>query len=101
MRRDAGSRSPDQLCMFQNVFNNAALIAMSTTAAVFVALAVAGNEAGNIKTEEADLFRVTVIHKNQLRAKLSEVQARASQRYTKGEANSVRGIVADQLGQWI
>lgn len=101
MRRDAGSRSPDQLCMFQNVFNNAALIAMSTTAAVFVALAVAGNEAGNIKTEEADLFRVTVIHKNQLRPRLSDVEARASERHTKGEANSVHRIAADQLGQWI
>jgi hypothetical protein len=101
MRRDAGSRSPDQLCMFQNVFNNAALIAMSTTAAVFVALAVAGNEAGSIKPREADLLRVTVIHKNQLRPRLSEVEARASERHTKGEANSVHRIAADQLGQWI
>ena len=31
--------------MFQNVFNNAAVIATSTTAAVLVALAIAGNGA--------------------------------------------------------
>src|SRR5215213_4227437 len=101
MRRDAGSCSPDQLCMFQNVFNNAAVIAMSTTAAVFIALAVAGNGAPGIRAVEADLFRVTVIHKNQLRPKLGEIEARASQRHTKGEANSVQDMVVDQQGQWI
>src|SRR5215208_6390378 len=100
MRRDAGSCSPDQLCMFQNVFNNAAVIAISTTAAVFIALAAAANGAGDIKTVEADRFQVTVIHKNQLRPKLGEVEARASQRHSKGEANSVHGTVADQQGQW-
>jgi hypothetical protein len=87
--------------MFQNVFNNAAVIAMSTTAAVFIALAAAGNGAAGVKSMEADLFQVTVIHKNQLRPRLGEVEARASQRHTKGEANSVHGIVADQHGQWI
>ena len=101
MRRDAGSCSPDQMCIFQNVLNNAAVIAMSTTAAVFIALAMAGNGAGGIKSMEADLFRVTVIHKNQLRPRLGEVEARESQLHTKGEANSVHGIVADQHGQWI
>jgi hypothetical protein len=89
------------LCILQNAFNNAAVIAMSTTAAVFIALAVAGNGAGGTKAVEADLFRVTVIHKNQLRPRLDEVEARASQRHTKGEANSVHGILADQQGQWI
>jgi hypothetical protein len=89
------------MCMFQNVFNNAAVIAMSTTAAVFIALAVAGNGAGAIKSNEADLFQVTVIHKNQLRPRLGEVEARGSQLHTKGEANSIHGIVADQHGQWI
>ena len=74
---------------------------MSTTAAVFIALAVAGNGAGGMKSMEADLFRVTVIHKNQLRPRLGEVEARASQLHTKGEANSIHGIVADQHGQWI
>lgn len=87
--------------MFQNVFNNAAVIAMSTTAAVFIALAAAGNGTGDIKTVEADRFQVTVIHKNQLRPRLGEVEARASQRRSKGEANSVHGIVADKQGQWI
>jgi hypothetical protein len=101
MRREAGSCSPDQLCMFQNIFNSAAVIAMSTTAAVFVVLAVAGSGTGEMKTVEADLFQVTVIHKNQLRPRLGEVEAHASQRHTKGEANSVHGIVVDQHGQWI
>jgi hypothetical protein len=101
MRRDAGSCSPDQLCMFQNVFNSAAVIAMSTTAAVFLALAVAGNGAGGTKAVEADLFRVTVVHKNQLHPRLDEVEARASQRHTKGEANNIQGGVLGQQGQWI
>ena len=101
MRRNAGSCSPDQLCMFQNVFNRAAVIAISTTAAVLVALAVAGNGAGSMNTVEADLFQVTVIHKNQLRPRLGEVEARASQQHTKGEANSVHNAVLDQQGQWI
>jgi hypothetical protein len=83
--------------MFQNVFTNAAVVAMATTAAVFIALAVAGNGAGGMKTVEADRLQVTVIHKNQLRPRLGDVEARASQRHSKGEANSV----ADQQGQWI
>jgi len=89
------------MCIFQNVLNNAAVIAISTTAAVFIALAVAGKGASGMKSMEADLFRVTVIHKNQLRPRLGEVEARESQLHTKGEANSVHGIVADQHGQWI
>jgi hypothetical protein len=50
---------------------------------------------------EPDLFQVTVIHKNQLHPKLGEVEARAAERRTKGEANSVHGIVPKSQGQWI
>ena len=101
MRRDAGSCSPDQLCMFQYAFNRAAVIAMSTTAAVLVGLAVAGNGELAMGAVEPDLFQVTVIHKNQLHPKLGEVEARTAERRTKGEANSVHGIVPKPQGQWI
>lgn len=87
--------------MFQNVFNSAAVIATSTTAAVLVALAIAGNGAAGGNSAEADRFQVTVIHKNQLGPKLGEVEARAAQRPTKGEANSIHGVILDRRGQWI
>ena len=87
--------------MFQYAFNRAAVIAMSTTAAVLVALAIAGNGAAGGNSAEADRYQVTVIHKNQLGPKLGEVEARAAQRPTKGEANSIHGVILDRRGQWI
>jgi hypothetical protein len=87
--------------MFQNVFNSAAVIAISTTAAVLVALAIAGNGPGPMRAVEPDLFQVTVIHKNQLHPRLGEVEARAAEQRTEDEANSVHGIVPGPQGQWI
>ena len=86
--------------MFQNFFNCAALIAISATAAVLFALAIAGNELDALNAQ-ADLFQVTVVHKNQLHPRRGEIRARAARRHSNDEAKSIQRIVFERQGQWI
>jgi hypothetical protein len=94
MQNDAGSCSPKQF--LQKAFVRRALIAVSATAAILVALASTA-----LDIEGRDTFRVTVIYKNQVHPRFSEPEAGGWALDLKGEANGGKGLVFQRRGQWI
>jgi hypothetical protein len=100
MRQDAGSCNPEQLYMVQQTFDCTALIVISITSVVLIALAIVGDGLG-APNVTADLSLVTVISKNQLRPTIAELETHAAQAGSKGEANGDEGLVMQRQGQWI
>jgi hypothetical protein len=86
--------------MLQRAFNCTALYTCAFTAAVLVALATSSATGlSDVNLVETHLSRLTVVHKNQLRPSIGEIEANAPQRA--GEAIGPDGVTFKRQGQWI